>query len=233
MFSGARIFSCWKITRARAAALASLPQTYASQNLLGGMAGKTGEAGFTLIETLVAVSFLIFAIVAPMTLVSKSLSSALYARDQVTAYNLAQEGIEVVRAVRDGHILQNALSGTSIDLLQDIPKDQEFIVDARNNRIMTTCVASPLKTDGSLYGYGADQCLPTEFGWTPTKFVRILTACYVQLGATWNCSAAPATDELRVTTKVSWRTAAGQTRSVEISENMYRWIDDGAASQSN
>src|SRR3989338_10575400 len=75
MFSGARIFSCWKITRARAAALASLPQTYASQNLLGGMAGKTGEAGFTLIETLVAVSFLIFAIVAPMTLVSKSLSN--------------------------------------------------------------------------------------------------------------------------------------------------------------
>ena len=234
MFSGARIFSCGKITRARAAALASLPQTYTSQNFSGGTAGKTGEAGFTLIETLVAVSFLIFAIVAPMTLVSKSLSSALYARDQVTAYNLAQEGIEVVRAVRDGHILQNALSGTSVDLLQDIPKDQEFIVDARNNSIMTTCVTNPLKTNGSLYGYGSDHCAQSESDeWTPTKFVRILTACYVQLGATWNCSAAPATDELRVTAKVSWRTGAGQTRSVDISENMYRWIEDGAAAQSN
>src|SRR3989344_4562639 len=134
IFSGARIFSCWKIPRTRAAALASLRQTYASTNFL-----RRG-GGFTLIETLVAVSFLIFAITAPLPLVSKSLSSALYARDQVTAYNLAQEGIEVVRAVRDGHILQNALSGTSVDLLQDIPKDQEFIVDARNNSIMTTCV---------------------------------------------------------------------------------------------
>src|SRR3989344_4356012 len=78
--------------------------------------------GFTLIETLVAVSFLTVAIVAPMTLTTKSLSTAYYARDQITSFHLAQEAIETVRHVRDGNILSNAL-GESVDLfnLEDIP----------------------------------------------------------------------------------------------------------------
>ncbi len=63
------------------------------------------KRGFTLIETLVAVSLLVIAIVAPMSLVSQALTTAYYARDQVAAYSLAQDGIESVRAVRDGNLL--------------------------------------------------------------------------------------------------------------------------------
>ena len=53
----------------------------------------TMKKGFTLIETLVAVSLLTVAIVAPMTLTARSLSAAYYARDQITAFHLAQEAI--------------------------------------------------------------------------------------------------------------------------------------------
>src|SRR3989338_503600 len=73
--------------------------------------------GFTLIETLVAISLLTVAIVVPMSLVTKSLSTAYYARDQVTAFHLAQEAIEIVRHVRDNNILMNA-QGTPTDLLK-------------------------------------------------------------------------------------------------------------------
>ena len=87
--------------------------------------------GMTLIETLVAISILAVAIVAPMTLTMQSLSSAYYARDQVVASNLAQEAIESVRAVRDGNILRIALNGpdvacTPTSLLCNIPIDTDF-----------------------------------------------------------------------------------------------------------
>ena len=68
--------------------------------------------GFTLIETMVAISILMVAIVAPMSLAAQSLSAAYYARDQITAFYLAQEGIEVVRSVRDTNILKIAGSLT-------------------------------------------------------------------------------------------------------------------------
>src|SRR3989338_949042 len=66
---------------------------------------KPDSPGFTLIETLVAISLLTIAIIAPMALTAQSLATAYYARDQITAFYMAQEAIEGVRALRDGQIL--------------------------------------------------------------------------------------------------------------------------------
>ncbi len=57
--------------------------------------------GFTLVETLVAVSILAIAIVGPMVTASRALLAAYVARDQLTASYLAQEGIEYIRLMRD------------------------------------------------------------------------------------------------------------------------------------
>jgi hypothetical protein len=160
-----------------------------------------------------------------MALVSQSLRAAFYARDQVSAYNLAQEGIEAVRALRDGNILRNALYNENRDLLADIPINAAFTIDARvpsSGSPIETCATNPcapLQTDGTLYGYGfcAD-------GSCNTKFTRSLVAEY----------AGPAgvnsgRDEIRLEVTVTWRVAGGQERSFTISENMYRWVEDGAA----
>src|SRR3989338_9606391 len=61
--------------------------------------------GFTLIETLVAVTILTFAVVGPMFTASRSIVAAQLANDQITASYLAQEGIEYVREVRDNAYL--------------------------------------------------------------------------------------------------------------------------------
>ena len=71
------------------------------------------SAGFTLIETLVAISILLIAIVGPLTLATRGLSAALVARDQITAFYLAQEAIEFVRVKRDEVVL--SLSGAAWD----------------------------------------------------------------------------------------------------------------------
>jgi prepilin-type N-terminal cleavage/methylation domain-containing protein len=74
--------------------------------------GLPAQAGFTLIETLVAISLLMLALVAPMSLAAQSLAAAYYSRSQITGFYLAQEGIEVVRSVRDANIITEAEGGT-------------------------------------------------------------------------------------------------------------------------
>lgn len=56
---------------------------------------------FTLVETMVAISILSLAITGPMVIAQKGIMSAVYARDQITAYYLAQEAIEFIRNIRD------------------------------------------------------------------------------------------------------------------------------------
>lgn len=178
---------------------------------------KLNTSGFTLIETLVAISILVVAVVAPMSLAAQSLSTAFYARDQVTAFHLAQEGIEVVRAQRDGNALQVAHGGTA-DLLAGIPVDQDFIVDTHDGTI-TACSTLPngvctvLQNNGQFYGYGTSAT-----GWNDTRFTRTLRASRVR-----------GTEEIKVAVTIGWRSGAYQPRSFTISENLFRWVDTGTA----
>ena len=200
--------------------------------------GMPRTRAFTLIETLVAISLLTIAIVAPMSLTTQSLASAYYARDQITASYLAQEAIEGVREVRDGNILQNS-QGTSVDLLAGIPSTsgQPFTVDTRNTSVppsygMSLCTGqaqgtppvatcSPLQLDptGTFYGYGSG---------TDSQFTRTVTTCFIQPDGT--CSGNTVTDEIRVTATVSWKTGGLQVRTITLTENLYRWVNDGSGS---
>jgi len=65
------------------------------------MTYKKTNKGFTLIETLVAVLLLATAIAGPLTIASSALNSALVAKDQITAYFLAQDAVEYIRYKRD------------------------------------------------------------------------------------------------------------------------------------
>lgn len=175
-------------------------------------------SGFTLVETLVAISLLTVAIVAPMGLTAQSLQSAYYARDQITAFYLAQEAIESIRAIRDSQVLQIAksTSGSTINLFGSIPLDnQPFIIDARKSdpgQAITKCISAcpPLQTNGTLYGY--------ESGWQDTYFTRTVRAAFV----------AGSQDEIRISVTVSWQTAGIKARSFTISSDLYRWVNDGS-----
>ena len=61
--------------------------------------------GFTLIETLIAITVLLLSITAPLHIASQALFSAFYARDEITAYYLAEEAIEYIKNSRDTRFL--------------------------------------------------------------------------------------------------------------------------------
>lgn len=69
------------------------------------MKNTTIDSGFTLIETLVAVSILTLSVAGPLFTANRAIVAAENARNQLTASYLAQEGIEYVRMMRDNEFL--------------------------------------------------------------------------------------------------------------------------------
>lgn len=64
-------------------------------------------AGYSLIEALVAISILLIVITGPLTILTTTARSSSYASEQVAAFFLAQEGLELIQKMRDDLFLQH------------------------------------------------------------------------------------------------------------------------------
>ena len=71
---------------------------------------NTKKSGFTLLEALVAISILMVAVAAPITIAQKGLSSASYSKNQLIASYLAQDAIEYLINKRDGVTINESIS---------------------------------------------------------------------------------------------------------------------------
>ena len=190
------------------------------------------DKGFTLIETMVAITVLMTAIVGPMEIASKSLLSAYYARDQITAYYLAQEGVEYLRNERDMHYLPPST-------LTDWPSDfSNCIYNASTNNFgckvdahNSTNVITRNTTAGTNFGspndasttlnYDSDTGLysySTGGKNEPSKYTRVVI---VSPDPTTN----PNPESILVSSTVYWTGSylPGSTKSFTIKETLYKW----------
>ena len=76
---------------------------------------RNSEAGFTLIEALVYLVLLTTALVPAFILATDAVKLSTGIRNTLTAANLAQEGVEVVRAMRDANWFTSQPFGTGLD----------------------------------------------------------------------------------------------------------------------
>jgi len=191
------------------------------------------NTGFTLVETLVAIAILSLAITGPMVIAEKGIGSAIYARDEVTAFYLAQEAIEYVRNVRDtnriggyagGWLWEFGATGANcldtsgqrcqIDSTAGTPAGS-FTSPApgQPNAVIQSCTVSngfcttPISFNSTtdFYGYGSGGA------WTPTQFTRTIDIKEINTGV-----------EALVTVTISWQTGIFNPReSFTVAEHIF------------
>ncbi len=163
----------------------------------------TKYGGFTLVETLVAVTILFIAVVGPISLIGDALHKLYYAKDEMIAINLAQEGIEVVRQKRDSDMLANNFVSDIFSTAGTV----YYTVDASSVTLLTAPdgTQQPVLIDGGFYKQGGVG--------TATQFTRLVTVSDTGLtGAR----------ERKVTSAVTWKTG-NQTGTISVSEYLFKW----------
>ena len=127
---------------------------------------KNREKGFTLIETLIAITILMISVAAPLSLASKGLQAANLAKNQIVAYYLAQDAYEWVKNKTDMNKIKNIPYGGGgqngmIDGLDDCSSDtnSKCIINTLESPDITSAVdrytGQKLKVDNGVYSYGA------------------------------------------------------------------------------
>lgn len=183
---------------------------------------KEFTRGFTLVETMVAISILLIAITGPMSAISKSLSQIAIARDQMIAINFAQQGIEAVRQARDSNMVDQLISGSPspiywrngsggaspYQLIQG-----EYIAMAFPDLVMR-CVGGcdpihqePIYQDIATGRHRQFLSPPAAGGYSRTPFTRKIVI-------------GPGNSEMQVTAIVSW-TTGGVVKTVQITESLF------------
>lgn len=175
--------------------------------------------GFTLIESMIAVTILTLAIAGPLFTANSAIVAARAARDELTASYLAQEGIEYVRALRDQEFLAiypNVSAAWT-----------NFITNIEGQCRATSCTLDPVKRSMG-YGSGAalvacsGQCAVltlladgvyterSDLGGTQTIFTRALQV-----------ERLTDTDE-RIVSTVSW-SYHGTPHTVRVYDHLTPW----------
>lgn len=90
----------------------------------------TSQSGFSLVETLVAITILLLVIIGPLSISSSTARSTAFASEQVTAFFLAQEGLELAQKGRDELVLERLSSNGAADPWSKFQKDSGRLENA-------------------------------------------------------------------------------------------------------
>ena len=167
--------------------------------------------GFTLVETLVAVSIFTTSILGLMSVLASGISNTNYAKNKITASYLAQEGIEYVRNMRDTYSLYSSTTGKDwsnfkaklapCNLSGECGIDDSVVpIDVKKCNQLNDCKL--FFNNGSYNSsVGADS-----------GFVRKIWMTTINA------------DEVKISSSVSWTQGSGNY-SITFSENLFNWIE--------
>ncbi len=185
------------------------------------------QRGFTLLEVLVAVTILIFAITATFTSAQSGLQSSQESKNQIITFYLAQEAVEYIRNMRDTNSIAR-ISVPTTNWLKDIAENGNSSTDDPCYP-GTYCTVDVVKSElkqcpGGLNGcpylkqnksqgssaylmYGYDDGIGT---WATTDFKRVVQI--EKIGAT----------EAKIIVTVYWSRGSFST-SFTVRENIFDW----------
>lgn len=162
-------------------------------------------AGFTFLELIIAILVITVGMLGALAVARQPIFYTSLSISRLTASYLAQEGIEIVRNLRDenwlaGRDWNNGLNSCTIGCQADFHSSS----------------LEGLQNDG-LLSFGGDGFYVHDASGTPTKFTRKITIIPVDVEAPIGED-----DYLKVTVLVQWE-EKGKPYDVEVQENLYNW----------
>jgi prepilin-type N-terminal cleavage/methylation domain-containing protein len=162
--------------------------------------------GFTLLEVIAAIFILTVGIGSALVLISQTLSAASLAKERLIASYLVQEGIEIVRNIRDTNWLKSRTATTTWD--DGLPNgDWQADYLSQNLTTYPSYDTSPLFLNidaNNFYSYSS--------GGSPTIFKRKITI------------SEKTSDSMRVDVEVSWQ-ERGRTHNFKALEYLTNWYE--------
>jgi len=186
--------------------------------------------GFTVVEALIAVAVTSIGLVAILGVTVYALSISRVSPDEVIAANLAQEGIEVIRNIRDTNLLEGVFWRENIS-----PVAAPWMLRIKLNStstgsdliIMTAPQAGGSALECTTKG-GGNNCrlyldsngfYSHDSSGQPTKFHRLVYNLYN-----------PGLNEVRIKSSVAWQDRQGNWRQTKIQNNLRQYDLDKVAS---
>lgn len=183
------------------------------------------QSGFSLLETLVAVSILGLLLTGSAALVQQALKVSSKLKNDTTALYLAQEGLELVRYQRDTNRLSNPLPNAWIN----------GITGSAQPCHNKPCISQINPSTGALVFLACNPPCQAPGGDSYLRFNTVSKLYAHQTGLNWvitpyrrlievECSDGPScgSDEIRVRVTVNWNTVFG-ARSYVVEENLFNW----------
>lgn len=157
--------------------------------------GRGAQKGFTLVEALVTLVVLTIALGPSLILTGNVGSTTSVVRNNLIAANLAQEGVEVVRGMRD----TNWFLGNPFD--QGL-SDGTYRIQWDSDALIALGANPPLKESSGLYNYSTG---------TDTMFRRTISVLKVNAG------------ELRIISEVTWQERGGNNKTFQAESHLFNW----------
>ena len=174
------------------------------------------QRGFTLVETMVAITVLSIALVGPYIAVNNALTASYVARDKLIASSLAQEGMEYIRSVRDANYLNSRASWmtglSGLSCYGTTPSGYCTVDPSQGDYNTNSSAISSQSSANVPVLYLSSTGLYNQQGTgSPTSFRR-----YVQMQEI-------STSEVQVTVTVTWTTSR-QTYSASVVDTLRDWL---------
>lgn len=188
---------------------------------------RTG--GFSLVEAIVSITIMVFAISGPLALSAQSLRASREARAEIEATHLAEEGIEMIRNIRDNNSAQDTSANKNAWLDNIIVECSvnPCIIDVSDHSgggvwgssTLRGCDATCLSSDEIyLYkntntGFYVQKSLSFGPSWVKTNYTRLVKVDVID-----------AATKVRVTSTVTYKGFNGGARTMVTSEELYNWF---------
>ncbi|MBP6883992.1 MAG: type II secretion system protein [Candidatus Pacebacteria bacterium] len=188
---------------------------------------KRYRRGFTLVETLVAISIFSVSLMALMSVLANGIASTSYVKEKDTAIYLAQEGIEYMRNMRDTYVLYSSSPQAGWDAFKNKLTENSctgvngcyFNADG-----LFTTISSPMEMTkisfGTCTSFGCSNApmlynsSTGKYGYTAGSATNFIRKINVQVS----------TNETKILSTVYWTQGSG-TYNLTLSENLFNWVE--------